>query len=260
MNKNIRNFIKEVESLVDILEKHSECFDTFNYKLYGLSYDLYINNDNPLIKMLYKDSFWEYCDDMYGIFEEDLNFKFDSNSVEIHSIGNTSARFLSTDMLKNDGQGRFEMSYYENDFANLLYKYDFYYIYDCIKALLKDLKENKIYSILRYCVENDVCLENLFDDIKTIKSELYEIIKVYHYIARYKKDIDDINMFLKNAYFNFNYLNKLKDLNKQIVPYKFIESLYDTDCIIKKAGRYYKIYYSYAKQPIIVIVKDDIIK
>lgn len=260
MNKNIRNFIKKVESLADILEEHSECFDTFNYKLYGLSYDLYINNDKPIIKALYQDSFYEYCDDMYKMFKEDYSFQFGNSSVKIENIGDTSARFLSTDILKNDGQGRFEMSYYENDFANLLYKYDFYYIHDCIRALLKDLKENKIYSILRYCIENNVCLENLFDDIETIKNELYEIIKVYHYIIRYKKWTDNINNFLWDAYNNDNFKIS-KDLNNQIVPDSFIEYIYNhTDCIIKRAGKYYKIYWSYAKQPITVIVNNNIIK
>ena len=159
------------------------------------------------------------------------------------------------------------MSYYENDFANLLYKYDFYYIHDCIKALLKDLKENKIYSILRYCIKNDVCLENLFDDIHSIKNELYEIIKAYHYIMRYKKSIDDINSFLWNEYNSsgwlniYNNLGLIEQLNNQTVPDSFIENLYtETDCIIKRAGKYCRIYWSYAKQPITVIVNNNIIK
>lgn len=263
MNKDMRNFIKEIESLKNILENNSKCFDNWNYKLYGLSYDLYRNNDNPLIKRLSDNEFCSYCDLQWSIYEDDLKNEFDLNLLKIKSLGSTSSNYISTSMLKNNGYGKFELSCYANDFGMLLNYYNEYYIQDNIDCLLEDLKTQNIYSLLRYSIENDINFENLISDIQDIKSELFEIIKLYKYIKKYKKNVDDINNFLYDVYLYDVYgsLENLKEIDKMEVPSSVIEYIYaETNCIVKRAGRYCKIYYSYAKQPIIIILNDNIIK
>lgn len=259
MNKNIKLFIKKLEGLKKIIDNNNDAFDTFNYKLYDLNYDLYKNNDNILIKNMSEDAFYDYCDDIYDIFKEDFNYK--NFNVSINQLGRTSSNYLLNDAFER-WNNKINFKYYNyNDLSLLLNKYNNECIIDNLNDLLEDLKQNKIYTLLKYCIIEDIYIDNLIDDIENIKNDLLEIIKAYHFIINYKKNIDNINVFIQNYNFYIEDITELKKYNKKLVPSNFIDAIIqDTNCIIKKAGKYYKILTSYAAQPIILILDDEVIK
>lgn len=259
MKKNVKLFIKKLEGLKKIIDNNSDAFTDFNYKLYNLSYELYKNNNNVVIANMNENAFYNYCDDMYYMFKEDFNYQhFD---VSINQVGRTSSMYLLNDAFERWNDKINFQDYNYNDLSLLLNYYDNESMVENLNELLRDLKQNNLYTLLKHCVIENIYIDNLIDDVENVKNNLLEVIKAYHFIMKYKKDIDDINVFINNYNFYIDDTTDLKKYNKQLVPSNFIDAIYeDTNCIVKKAGRYYKVWISYASQPIILITDDEIIK
>ena len=251
MNKNLKKFSKELKNLIKLIEDNEEAFQNFNFKLYNVVYD-YDDNKYKQYDIDFEWDFGCYCDNNWLDFKNDIQYNLVMNDININEVGRTSSRFLSTDYLSDN-----KIEYNFNDLTLLFNDiYTEINLLNNLKSFLNDIKDSKKrYFILKHCLINDYDFTSFSDNLKEIKLEYIKLLKAYHYIMSYKNCVDNVDSFIKERIYSKDCINILKNLkryNVKIVPQEIIDIIYDSDCLIKKAGHFYKIYYSLANNPIIL--------
>ena len=235
---------EELNKLRALLEKNEEVFDSFNYKLYNVFY----HGDIDLYGVKYEDVVCNILDRMYMDYVDELSY-FEKNKsgaeTKIVNIGRTSSMYVEP--LCSD--------YYVYDEDLYFYTY-----IDCIYDIAEVESLRKICKlsnaewdrlILDYMEKEEYNpIEDIVSGIEELHFQFLGMVQTYHFIKQYKRMVDDPISFQREV---DRYL-----LPEDLVPGMKIDDFtledleYEYDLMVKRAGKYAKVWVSLAKQPIMV--------
>ena len=215
----------------------------FDYKLYNVFY----HGNLDLHDMEYEDVVSSILDRMYLDYIYELSY-FERNKsgaeTKVLNFGRTSSMYLEP--VCSD--------YYIYD-SDLYFDIGFNHIYDATgRGSLIDLMALEDYEFIAIVDgasdEDDDYCESVAEELEDLTFQFLGMVQTYHFIQRYKAMVDDPISFQREI---DRYLLP-EDLvsGMKIDAWALQEMAENYNLLVKKAGKYAKVWVSLAKQPIMV--------
>ena len=235
---------KEFNSLKKLFNNNKHLLgETFNYKLYNVFY----HGNLDLHGMEREDVVYCNLDRMYLDYVSELSY-FERNKsgaeTKLVNIGRTSSMYLEP--LCSD--------YYVYD-SDLYFDTGCNYIYDATaRGSLSELMALEDYEFIAVVDgssdENDDYCESVAEELEDLTFKFLGMVQTYHFIQQYEAMVDDPISFQREI---DRYLTPEDLVSGMKIDDFTLEDLeYEYDLIVKRAGKYAKVWVSLAKQPIMV--------
>lgn len=268
--KELKEVFDKIEKMEEKLKNNTEYFDTFNFKVYDLFYDREenfekikkltknINLDNELD--FYLSMMWENFEEDFGYMKNNEN-RFSWIDYENYCGSSYTLKDTYKQLEYNLNENEFYINdtYELNEFLEVCcYGESSYYNEIEFLATMEELRKQNKKTILKRALtylKNNGGFGDIYKDIETINNTINQTIRCYKYIEYMKKLVnsEDFLTFtlLNTSINNFNFEN----LNGMELPADVLDSEIFDNCIIKKAGKNIKLYYSFSKNPVLFRIK-----
>lgn len=239
-----KRIIKEFNSLKKLFNNNKHLLgETFNYKLYNVFY----HGNLDLHGMKREDVVCNILDRMYMDYVDELSY-FERNKsgaeTRVLNFGRTSSMYLEP--LCSD------YYIYDND---LYFDTGCNYIYDAAgRGSLIDLMALEDYEFIAIVdgasAEDDDYCESVAEELEDLTFQFLGMVQTYHFIQQYKAMVDDPISFQREVDRYLLPEDLVSGMKIDVCALEEMEENYGL--LVKRAGKYAKVWVSLAKQPIMV--------
>ncbi len=250
---------KKVKNLIEMYSKHKQVFGHYNYKVHSFFYELYKNDYVLEFLGITNDDVTRYLNDRWDLYQDYIRYSNVNFTGKEKQFNRTSWHFLAESYYLDNTYFKYDDSF-NNIFEHLGINSD--NIFTAFQEIQKLFNGKNLLKLLQavqiefYYNDWDTTLNCIIEYLDDIKNDFLDYMKFYYFIQQQKSYID-IYDFLEYVLYTADITDVIENQKIKYISESMMENIYresDYKIIATAHGKKAKIYFSYAKEPLIIDV------